>query len=107
MAPKKAKDTLNDAAAGLTEEQQAALEVSQRLQAAAKTQGVTVQSNLTLLTDQSGSYSAPTLRLLVPTRITLTHLQVLAGARRVVSQELPTPKRECTRVHAHFLQDFT
>ena len=105
MAPKKAKDTLNDAAAGLTEEQQAALEVSQRLQAAAKTQGVTVQSNLTLLTDQSGSYSAPTLRLLVPTRI--THLQVLAGARRVVSQELPTPKRECTRVHAHFLQDFT
>ena len=41
MAPKKAKDTLNDAAAGLTEEQQTALEVSQRLQAAAKTQGVT------------------------------------------------------------------
>ena len=42
MAPKKNKDTLNDPAAGLTEEQQAALEVSQRLQAAAKTQGVGV-----------------------------------------------------------------
>ena len=40
MASKKNKDTLNDPAAGLTEEQQAALQTSQRLQAAAKSQGV-------------------------------------------------------------------
>ncbi|KAL3158074.1 hypothetical protein ABBQ32_011680 [Trebouxia sp. C0010 RCD-2024] len=56
MAPKKNKDTLIDPAAGLTEEQQAALQISQRLQAAAKSHGV------------------------------------LTGARRVTSQELPTPK---------------
>lgn len=40
MAPKKNKDTVNDPAAGLTEEQQAAVQVSQRLQAAAKSHGV-------------------------------------------------------------------
>ena len=42
MAPKRNKDPLNDPAAGLTEEQQAALQTSQRLQAAAKTKGVGV-----------------------------------------------------------------
>ena len=39
MAPKKSKDSLNDAA-GVTEEQQAALALSQRLQSVAKSQGV-------------------------------------------------------------------
>ncbi|KAL3136823.1 hypothetical protein ABBQ38_005535 [Trebouxia sp. C0009 RCD-2024] len=39
MAPKKNKDTVTDPAAGLTEEQQAALQISQRLQKAAKSQG--------------------------------------------------------------------
>lgn len=42
MAPKKNKDTVTDPAAGLTEEQQAALQISQRLQKAAKSQGVSV-----------------------------------------------------------------
>lgn len=42
MAPKKNKDTLIDPAAGLTEEQQAALQISQRLQAAAKSHGVSI-----------------------------------------------------------------
>ncbi|DBA84268.1 TPA: hypothetical protein ACH3X2_006326 [Trebouxia sp. C0005] len=55
MAPKKTKTTLNDTAVA-SEEQQAALALSQRLQTVAKTQGL------------------------------------LAGARRVISTELPTPK---------------
>lgn len=49
MAPKRNKDTVNDPAAGVTEEQQAALEISQRLQAAAKTQGVGIPRSLALI----------------------------------------------------------
>ena len=37
----------------------------------------------------------------------MTHLQVLAGARRVVSQELPTPKREFAKIQAHLPEEFT
>lgn len=90
MAPKKSKTNLNDPA-GLTEEQQAGLALSQRLQAVAKDQGVTLQLSSTqasLINCLHAGAGSP-----------LEHLtnfapQVLASSRRVVSKELPTPKRK-------------
>lgn len=103
MAPKKNKDTLNEHAAGLTEEQQAALETSQLLQAAAKTQGVGVPRCRSLASTGwiSNHWTAAQSGGVV-------RMQVLTGARRVTSQELPTPKRELSTGTAHknsFLTD--
>ena len=85
MAPKKSKDAVTDSAAGLTEEQQAASQISQRLQAAAKSHGV----------NGARFCVTPVIRSSATANY---EMQVLTGARRVTSQELPTPKRELPKV---------